>query len=108
MKLECSADRRAWAEVKDVWTRKDMRRFLEIMASTNGTMPDLLADYLRDCVKDVCLVSLAGDEFRGVDAVLDLDFDEVEFDAAVEFFWGSLPRLAFEQRQRLGEAIRVG
>lgn len=129
MKLECTADPRAWAEVCDVWTRKMLREFGEIVARPLPVYPaapkdeaeaeerqaeiqaasqqqkaDLDASYRR-MVKSAHLCDADGNEYD-LDGILAIEnFDNV--DAAVANWWGGLPWLAHAERQKLGEARRV-
>ena len=129
MKLQCTADQRAWADVVDVWTRKMILDFLEILsreAPLYETLPkdddeanarqatyvkfveqkeaDLSA-YLHRVIKSAHIADAEGNEYDGVDAVLAADLDGV--DAAVTSWWANLPRLAYRERQKLGEVTRV-
>jgi hypothetical protein len=129
MKLECEADPRAWAVVVDVWTRRLLREFYDILSRTPPvyeTLPkddeeagarqaayqefgakreaDLLA-YLHRVVKDAHMVDADGNELAGIDAIMAADQDGI--DAAVTAWWGNLPGLAYQERQKMGEARRV-
>lgn len=134
MKLECTADKRAWAVVKDEWTRNDLRRFWELSGAASVTVPDMpepgeaseevrlaiaemqakkqaaldnLRAYYKEAVKDACIVDVKGNEYRGVEACFDAD-DMGDLDAAVARFWVMLPQLAYSERLKLGEVKRVG
>jgi hypothetical protein len=110
VKIECVADKRAWAEVKDVWTRNDVRRFADLFAnSLSGKKADVdaLREFYREICSDACVVDASGKEYRGVDEVFDAD-DLGDLDAAVAQFWALLPRLAYNLRASLGEAKRAG
>ena len=129
MKLECTADPRAWAEVCDVWTRKLVREFADIVgrdmplydsvpkdedeakarqaeyAAAVQQRVDDLAAYYRRVVKNAHMVDAEGNELAGLDAILSADMDGV--DAAVTNWWAGLPYLAYYERQKMGEAKRV-
>ena len=109
MKLECKADPRTWAEVKDVWTRNDMMRFSELLvASLQGEAEKVegLRAYYQEIVSDCALIDANGKVYQGVAAAFEAD-DLGDLDAAVARFWALLPRLAYEARMALGEAKRV-
>jgi len=106
MKLECEADPRAWVEVVDVWTRVMLREFQDILSANDE---EALEAYYRRVVKSVHIVDADGNEIEGLDDLLEFEdgqgMDNV--DAAVAYFWGTLPYQAYEARQRLGNARRV-
>ena len=104
MKLVCTADPRAWAEVKDVWTRNDIKRYNELLSG--GDVAALRAFY-AECIKDACVVDIAGQEYQGIEAIFGAE-DMGDLDAAVAAFWLRLPWLAYSERQKLGEAKRSG
>ena len=102
MRLECTADPRAWADVVDVWTRKMLREFSDTVATGDE---EVIRAYYRRVVKSAHLCDVDGNEYD-LDAILSIDnFDNV--DAAVANWWGGLPFLAYQERQKMGEAKRV-
>jgi len=131
MRLECTADKSAWAEVKDAWTRNDLKRFYELSGKASIAVPetsetasdevkaavaemqarrqtaldDLLA-YYKEVVKDAHLADVNGREYRGVEECFGAD-DVGDLDAAVARFWVMLPQLAYNERLKLGEVKRV-
>jgi hypothetical protein len=133
MRLECAVDKRAWVEVKDAWTRNDVRHFWELSGAASITVPDLpepgqaseevrlaiaerqaqkqaamdaLRAYYKAVVKDACVVDVNGVEYKGVESVFGAD-DMGDLDAAVASFWVMLPQLAYNERLKLGEVKRV-
>ena len=113
MRLECEADKRAWADVVDVWTRRMLSEFGDLlMAALRGEegADDKVKEFYRCTVKDASITDADGAEYRGLDAILDVQagsgMDNV--DAAVASFWGNLPYQAYRARQSLGNAKRVG
>lgn len=106
MRLECEADKRAWADVVDVWTRGMVKEFYDILGQPNAT--EALRDYYREVVKDAAFCDVEGKEYHGLDEIFALDdgdgLDNV--DAAVVNFWATLPQQAYTARQKLGNAIR--
>lgn len=133
MRLQCAADPRAWAEVKDVWTRNDLKRFWDLTNAAGAIVPDLpepgqidedvrlkiaemqaqkqaalddLRAYYKAVVKDAHLVDTNGREYSGVEECFGAD-DMGDLDAAVAHFWVLLPQLAYNERLALGEVKRV-
>ncbi len=112
MKLQCTADARAWADVVDVWTRKLLREFTDILQAGlegDAEASAQLQAYYRRVFKDAAIVDADGTEIAGLDAILGANdesgLDNV--DVAVVRWWADLPFLAYRERQKLGEAKRV-
>jgi len=103
MRLECKADSRSWAEVKDVWTRNDLKRYNELLGADDL---DGLHDFYTQAVQDCQVVDANGKEYKGVAQVFEAD-DLGDLDAAVAWFWARLPWLAYVERQKLGEARKA-
>ncbi len=114
MKLECKADPRSWAEIKDAWTRNDMLRFSQLLAANLQAASDegrekaasALRAFYQEVITDCALVDVNGKAYKGVEEAFGAD-DLGDLDAAVARFWALLPRLAYEARMALGEAKRV-
>jgi hypothetical protein len=119
MKITLDGDQRNYAILKDKWTRLDWNRFNEAIeadakrAKTNGEYKPVGADdgavakLYREWVSEICLVDVDGNEYRGLDAVLGVDFNEAPLELAVENFLGSIIWLAFEEARSLKKKISI-
>jgi hypothetical protein len=132
MKIKCAVDERCYAIVRDKWTTADRRAWfevvdqdrelrLELAARTNGKEPveftaaswdgqpsqPFLRAYLKERVTEIKLLDEDGNVYTDVDTILDLDFEQVNFDIGVyEGFWAALPALAIAERRRLGNQLK--
>lgn len=111
-RYECKEDPRNWIETnKSVWTRGDVRRWAEavqadVAASTGGEFVQTKTqEYYNGFIAKAHLVDVNGKEYNGVEEIFGANFEDV--DGAVERFWGTLPRMLFDERSRLGERIRA-
>ena len=111
MKITCNGNEKVWAVVNDVWSKKRLREFseaLDFAPDIIGEFPDSIKAYYRRSVSDCLLIDVDGNEYKGIDAALAINWEDTEFDIAIEQFWANLPTIAFARRRELGNGTRLG
>ena len=110
MKIICNGNPKVWAVVNDVWSKKRLLEFSEALSDAPaiiGELPPQVQAFYRKTVNDCHLIDVDGNEYRGIDDCLAINFSQMEFDIAIEDFWMNLPTVAFNKRRELGNGTRL-
>lgn len=122
MKLVCQEAPENYVIVIDAWSRalvkkyyeaayRDMAEQRQAQENNESLAPEQafqhVKDYMRSVVREIHFVDVSGRVFDDLEQWFEVDFDEIEFDAAVEGFWTSLPNIAYDQRRQLGKKTSV-